>query len=75
MGLHVLAGSVAWNTLTDGTALCTVAWAGIMVAIMLVLSLVRELNQVATLGFFAAATMMIAFLLCLACKFWASVSV
>lgn len=68
MGLHVLSGTVAFNTLTNGTALCTVVWAVIMVSIMFVLSLVRELNQVATLGFFAALTMFIAFLLCLACK-------
>lgn len=88
MGLHVLAGSVALNTLSGGGKLCTVVFAVIMVASMLVLSLPRgmfgplskacivpdmplvtELNQVAMLGFFAAISMLIALILCLACKF------
>ncbi|KAK9898346.1 hypothetical protein P389DRAFT_32478 [Cystobasidium minutum MCA 4210] len=66
MGLHVLAGSVALNTLSGGGKLCTVVFAVIMVASMLVLSLPRELNQVAMLGFFAAISMLIALILCLA---------
>lgn len=67
MGLHVLSGSVALNTLSGG-AICSVGFAAVMVAVMFILSLVRELNQVATLGFFAAFTMGIAFVLCLACE-------
>lgn len=41
MGLHVLAGSVALNTVSGGDKLCTVAFAGIMVASMFILSLAR----------------------------------
>jgi len=64
MGLHVLSGAVALNTLSDG-GLCTVVWCVIMTVAMVVLSIPRELNQVAILGFIAAGTMFIAFLLCL----------
>jgi len=64
MGLHVLSGSVALNTLSDHST-CTVVFSAAMAIIMFTLSLVRELNQVAILGFIAASTMFVAFLLCL----------
>jgi len=64
MALHVLSGSVALNTLSDHS-ICTVYFGLIMTIIMLSLSLFRELNQVAIIGFIAAGTMFIAFLLTL----------
>jgi len=63
-GLHVLAGSVALNVLSDH-AVCTVIFSVVMVVVMFFLSLARELNQVAIMGIVAASTMFIAFLLCL----------
>lgn len=67
IGLHVLSGAVAFNTLSDH-ATCTMVWCAVMTIVMLLLSLPRELNQVAILGLFAAFTMFVAFLLCLICK-------
>jgi len=64
MGLHVLSGAVALNTLSEHSQ-CTVVFGTITVLIMFILSLPRELNQIALLGFASAFFMLIAFILCL----------
>ncbi|KAF7799917.1 hypothetical protein EIP86_011160 [Pleurotus ostreatoroseus] len=61
--LHCLVGAKLLNTLTNGTAACTVVWSLVTAVICFFISLPRPLAQMSVLGWFSAATMGIAVLL------------
>ncbi|KAI0692111.1 transmembrane amino acid transporter protein-domain-containing protein [Cytidiella melzeri] len=61
--LHCLVGAKLLNTLTNGTAACTVVWSIVTAVVCFFISLPRPLSQMSQLGTFSAATMFIAVLL------------
>ncbi|THH01335.1 hypothetical protein EW026_g1357 [Hermanssonia centrifuga] len=61
--LHCLVGAKLLNTLTNGSAACTVVWSVVIACICFFISLPRTLSQLSGLGVFSAATMGIAVLL------------
>ncbi|KAI0090752.1 transmembrane amino acid transporter protein-domain-containing protein [Irpex rosettiformis] len=61
--LHCLVGAKLLNTLTNGTAACTVVWSVVTAVVCFFVSLPRPLSQMSHLGTFSAVTMGIAVLL------------
>ena len=61
--LHCLVGAKLLNTLTNGSAACTVVWSAVTAIICFFISLPRALSQLSVLGTISAVTMGIAVLL------------